>query len=259
MSTKLIIGGVSMSSSSCCTLVVIGFIVYIYLQTNLLGTNPMCSSSLFGGCITRHSLIGLYDSKTFKKDDTEWKDQSGKKNHAIISKGCNIDKDDGTWISGKKDHGIWFPVGILKQNDNYTLVHVTRYNGDNASRKRIFGASDMNYLSGHWSNRTGVSHQMPVSWIVGAVDQSSSEQRKAIISLEHKGEYAKNNNELTKANNIDSITVPNNIGVNVYPNENSDWAIGMVLIYNRKLTESEVGAIKTVLKERFKIEYDESK
>jgi hypothetical protein len=259
MSSQLVIGGVSMSSSSCCMLVVVAAIAYIYLQTNILGTNPMCTSSLFGGCITRDGLIGLYDSKTFKKDDDEWKDNSGKKNHAVISKGCKIDKDDGVWITGKSDKGIWFPEAILKEKDNYTLIHVTRYDGSNGNRKRIFGASDMNYLSGHHNKRSGVSHQEGVSWIVPAVDQSSREQRKAIISVEHRGEYAKNNNELTSVADTDLAKTPNNLGVNVYNNgsENSDWAIGMVLIYNKKLKESEVGTIITVLKERFKIEFDD--
>lgn len=256
MSSKMISFGVISSSCCSCIALLAGLIAYLYLQTNIFGTNPMCSSTPLVGCITRNGLVGFYDFTSYKEGETTWEDKSGNDNHATISKDCNISKGNGGYVTGKTSDQVTFPEGILKKEDNYTLIHVSKYNGDSKTRKRIMTASDVNYLSGHHDNYTGVSYQAGYNWIVKKDDeQQRADKRLPLISVEHKGEYSRDNNNLTIADSMDNISVPNNLGINIYSNgEKSDWAVGIVLIYNRKLKKGEVNTIISVLAERFDID-----
>ena len=266
MSTKLIMGGAMCCCSCVCLMFFIGFIGYVYMKTNVFGNNPMCTDSLPGNCITTDGLIGMYDAseKSYKKGKTEWKDLSGKKNHAQIKPTCKIDKDDGGWVTGKQEDWVVFPEGILLENDDYTLVHVSRYNGKNATRERIFVGKKHtdNWLSGFWKKRTGVSHQGGISWITE--QDTKKANKEPLISIQHRGAYRTDNYEMVEHPNADSAVTPNELGINIWTNsdnnayiETSDWAVGMVLIYNRRLKESEVNVIVQVLAAKYKVELED--
>lgn len=152
-------------------------------------------------------------------------------------------------VTGTVSDTIEFPDEMFTKNDNYTFFHVSNYIYKGGRNKRIFQSSDINYLSGFHNGIAGVSFQGNV-WVksqgatgaTGAIGYGSQH----ILSIEHKGEYAMNFEEFKKA---DGATVPKKVGVNVgkYPDEYSDFQISEILVYDRKLTESEIDVVRKYL------------
>jgi hypothetical protein len=92
-----------------------------------------------------------------------WTDSSGNENNVPVSKGT-VQKDSEArggnnidFIYGTTTDGIRFVNQSIGSSSDYTLFHITRYNG--ATRQRIWDSisvnGGVNWLSGHHGGYTG--------------------------------------------------------------------------------------------------------
>jgi hypothetical protein len=199
----------------------------------------------------RDGLVGSYTADSWSNN--QWDDLSGSGNHATSRRGTisvsNISSISGVgglnYLVGGTNDGIYFPTAVLPSN--YTLFHVTRYNGSN--QKRIVSASNTNWLSGHWSFQlafgTGVAFHN--NWITPS--NQNPHGSNWVLSTDQNNLYRSGQSNRT----IGNPGTPSfgNLGVNIHITEPSDWAITNITVYNRTLASNQYLAIEDYLASRY--------
>lgn len=199
----------------------------------------------------RDGLVGCYTSESWSNN--QWNDLSGTGNHATSRRGTistsNITSISGlgglNYLVGGQNDGIYFPTAILPSN--YTLFHLTRYNGIN--QQRIVTASNTNWLSGHYGSSTGVAFHN--NWITPTgINPHGSNW---VLSTDQNSLYRSGMSNRT----IAGPGTPSfaNIGVNVWTGELSDWAIANIMVYNRTLPYVQYIAIEDYLASRYSLPF----
>jgi hypothetical protein len=232
--------------------------------TNTISENSCCLEiniplnsmirSIDGNSVIRTipGLVAWYTGDSWDAANRVWVDISGVNNHVqsdsingtILNPVHNqLNKKIMTGTTGSE---IMFPPGILPTN--YTMFHLAKYNGP--SRGRIFTAADQNWLSCFWFGRTGVAHHN--GWITSRENFIAYDDW--MLSTDQNKRYRANgtdytlNGEQAGAISNGRLTVNNR---NVY-NETSEWAIAVIVIYNRTLTVQEF----TLVEQALKLEYN---
>jgi hypothetical protein len=137
------------------------------------------------------------------------------------------------YIYGAPTAWMKFPAGILPSAE-YTLFYVARYNG--ATRGRIFNIDNLNWISGFWSGRAGVAQHGSCSWITDTFDVHGLDW---VMGVDRSDSFRSNGLDRT----INSVTCQNfgritiNTGIH---SDASDFAVQSVLVYNRRLSETDV-------------------
>jgi hypothetical protein len=140
-----------------------------------------------------------------------------------------------------------FPAGILP-SANYTLFYIARYNGP--SRRRIFQGVDTNAFFGFHGGRAGISFHgynsncwaisenygyYGTDWFMGAERSNSLRSNGVDRTIEPR--------RTSTCVHFDRLAI--NTG-NVAA-ETSDFAIQHVLVYNRRLTDSDIARVEAWL------------
>jgi len=141
-----------------------------------------------------------------------------------------------TYISGNTETKVNWPIGSIPSN--FTILSLTRYNG--GSRGRILQSSYGNWLQGHWADRRGVCYYE--GWRTNYDNKGINNNWLCCIS---KNAGLTPNNIL-----LDGIPYGINTGgasggsyklcINNNFNENSDWALSCVIIWDQHLTNDEM-------------------
>ena len=205
----------------------------------------------------KDGLTAYYDYNSFF--NSTWYDYTKKNNAVLSSGGVNVNNG---YIEGNDTTRILFPKKLL--NENYTLIHITKYNGKN--KQRILQGIDVDWLSGFWNgfNYSGYHNE----WITpNNTDLTTKQMKKMSKTMIKKLKESTNNkNHLFGINDwmltIDSLNslrsnqknmtlnnfnkkktkTPNQIAINMGKEnkKTSDWAMAVVIVYNRTLTQSEI-------------------
>jgi Concanavalin A-like lectin/glucanases superfamily/Domain of unknown function (DUF2341) len=212
------------------------------LFDNLYGRYGIVSAT---GPPIMSGLVGYYTGESFVSSPSQqWRDLSGQGNHTVLTKGTI--SNSSTFANGRKyltgatTAGLRFPVGILPTT--YTLLALTKYNGSN--RLRILSGVDTNWLSGHWSGKSGVFYHDAGWWSQSSVDVHGNDW--VILA---------DNNNIMRSNMVDRKTATGGMSTgqlcinysNISTNEVSDWAAACILVYNRQLSLAEVTQLEAFL------------
>lgn len=215
----------------------IGLTVYVFYsgKEKVKEKESLCESS----SIPCDGLIGWYNSSSF--DNVKgWNDLSGNENTLIIKEG--LPRVEKNYIVGTKDDYLFFPKDIL--NEQYTLIHVSRYNGP--IKGRIIQSVDKNWLSGHHLGDIGASYQE--GWITRG---KKTEKDTFSLFIDQKSRFRFDNSETFTNEKVNVI--PQQLSINFGHSQPSDWAIGEILIYNRILESDEIDQIKMYTRDKFKL------
>jgi hypothetical protein len=211
-------------------------------------------------------LVNRYTADSFKND--KWEDLVGDahvKMHGgkltMIDKSKYVPGDDGitkgfNYLQGNTSTRVEFPMNM--NNENWTVVYVTRYDpkGRDSDGRILAGGS--NWLLGHWHKRAGVCHQN--GWLTHHDRDKIPEQKSWILGIEQprKCWRRSNKHEWGKPGGRDPYTGGRNIGKDrLYINvgsgnrERADFNIAELAIYNRKLNDKEILEIKKYLEDRY--------
>jgi hypothetical protein len=179
--------------------------------------------------VVGYGLIGYYTANSFNLFDKVWNDLSGQSNHATETSGTfTLEQLPGStpYIYGGTSAWIKFPSAILPSI--YTLFYVARYNG--ATKGRIFNGLSSNWLSGFWNGNSGVAHHN--CWITAVTDVHGTNW---VMASDRANSFRSNGVERKTTN---SCVASNRLSINT--GETSDFAIQIVLVYDRRLEDSEV-------------------
>jgi hypothetical protein len=200
---------------------------------------PATASNVLGSNI--NNLFAAYDGSTFS--GTTWSDDINTydTNNSTGSPAISSSQLNGyDIVEGNTSAGLKWPTGILPSN--YTLFHVTRYNG--STKRRIFSASNTNWLSGFHSGKAGVAYHN--AWVGPQTDYHGTDW---VISTDQR--YLYRSNGVTRGTNGSSegdLTI--NMG---QYSETSDWQCAEVIIFDRQLTQSEYEDVEEYLSKKYNI------
>ena len=143
-------------------------------------------------------------------------------------------------LQGTTAQGVTFPTSVLPST--YTLFHVARYSG--ATKGRIISGANGNWLSGFFSNASGVAHHG--AWNTLHVDSHGSNW---VVSTDKKGSYRSNGTNRTTS--VGGLT-SDRLTINRDPyGQASDWQASEVIVFDRELNASEVYAMEQFLKSKY--------
>jgi uncharacterized repeat protein (TIGR02543 family) len=140
-----------------------------------------------------------------------------------------------TTLKGNTSSKITFPNSAMS---SYTLCHVARYAGD--AKQRIFTHVSNNWLSGYLSGQSGYYYGDAGSGTVGLLNGDTNWH----LFCDYNSNFRNNGTTATAARN----SIPANIGVATWSNQQSDWEIAEVLFYSRALNTFEIETLEASLK-----------
>jgi uncharacterized repeat protein (TIGR02543 family) len=149
-----------------------------------------------------------------------------------------------TTLRGTTSSKITFPNSAMS---SYTLCHVARYVNPGSStgaKQRIFTHPSNNWLSGYLSGLTGYYYG---SGNDGSVAQGNGDTNWHLI-CDYNGNFRNNGRSASPAGRT---SLPANIGVATWSNQQSDWEIAEVLFYSHALSTFQIEALEASLKSTY--------
>jgi hypothetical protein len=184
-----------------------------------------------------NGLMAYYTADSYDCVTKKWNDLSGFSNHVTELGGpISVVRPAASpaYIQGDTTAWMRFPSTVLPST--YTLFFVARYNGP--SRGRIFHGVGQNWLSGFWNSRAGVAHHN--CWIASTNYHGDN----WVIASDRVNSFRSNGVERTESGKTSCIT---SVRMAINQQENSHFAIQIILVYNRRLSDSEVVSVENWL------------
>ena len=131
---------------------------------------------------------------------------------------------------------------------NYTLFHITKYNGTNKQRILTHSNYSPNWLSGHWSGVGEVAFHE--GWLGGSLIAGPS-TNNWVLSTDQWTIYRANGN-FQRNTGSGTFSGPVTVSINSASiQESSDWALAEILFYDRILTASEIQQVESWLMDKY--------
>jgi hypothetical protein len=234
---------------------------------NFYRTSGSNNLSSYGGIPTASNQIGIgnfyragwianpnnipgyfahYTPQSWSTTNNRWNDISGNERHTIETRG-SISLTTSLGINalvGSSTAGLRFPASVLPST--YTLFHVARYTV--GLRGRIFNGLNGNWLSGFWSELSGVAHHE--SWLTQS--STSLHGTNWVISCDQNKMYRSNGvqrNTQIPTGSSQQLTINHGNSLTEY----SDWAVAEVIVYNRRLSPLEISRIERFLSNKYSL------
>jgi hypothetical protein len=128
----------------------------------------------------------------------------------------------------------------FSSSNNFTFFHVARYNP--GTSRRIWTGVSANWLSGFWSNASGVQYHE------GWLSEGDKHGNNWVISSDQHNLYRSNGVTRGNAGNGSYNTT-----VDINNTESSDFHLAEVILYNRALTLSEIQGVEAYLSNKYGI------
>ena len=199
-------------------------------------------------------LYAYYDASSFSNNI--WYDLTSNNNHAVYTNG-NI-QVNGNYLSGNVYSNILFPCEVLPPV--YTLLHISRYNGKNNGSilygydSKITEYTPNPWYSGFYKNKSGVaSHGLDITqtklsiftnkWVF-STDTNTNYRANG---YDYTTNTAVNDNPYANINSYAQLSINNNLN----PNDNSDWAVACIIVFNKNLSISEINSMEFWLTNKY--------
>lgn len=205
-------------------------------------------------------LVGWFNASSWDAGQKMWKDMSGNDHHAIDITGNPTSRMNDpliSHISGGPSDTILFPEEVMQRGRDFTLFHVSRYNGN--KRGRIIDGYGNNWFSGFNAGHVGFAWHDGL-WFYHPVG-SVKNYNDWLLSTDMKGLYRANGQTATKVDDCDicsrgSAGTGTRISINRLTEQNyggaSDWAVAEIVVYNRELNEEEINGVERYLANKMK-------
>jgi hypothetical protein len=187
----------------------------------------------------KDELFAFYNADSFLNG--VWYDLSTNSNNAVYLKG-NIRKVN-NYITGDVNSSILFPFDVLP--DEYTIFYVCKYNGK--SKGKILSGYQSKWSSGFVSGLSGVA----IHGVLITQSELSVFDDKWVFSTDTNNMYRANMNDYTTVQNDFKAQTQLSINLNDLPEENSDWAIASIIVFERKLSLMEIETMERWLINRY--------
>ncbi len=146
-------------------------------------------------------------------------------------------------VSGSTAERIRFNNPLFS-NSNWTLVTVARYAG--ASKARIFDSVGYNWLHGFWAGYTGVAYHE--GWVTSST--ANNHGNNWIIGSSFANNYRSNGTSRGSSGGV-TYMPPMSINYGNYPAERSDFEVAEVLIFDYKLSTTQLAQVEDYLSQTY--------
>ena len=195
-----------------------------------------------------------YDGDSWSSSENRWLDKSGNNNHsqnttgtvtqATWSGGNGGNNTNWKYIYGNTNAGV--RLGYWPGGNDYTFLHLTRYNGSN--RQRIWQGTSGNWLAGHWGGGSGRFYHS--GWLSSSGTNYHGDDWFITMDQRSLVRTNRGTNTFTGGGNFSPSGVAiNNSGSGGCCNssERSDWATAFVAVYDRALSSGEYQQIENYM------------
>ena len=211
-------------------------VILVRYATNAVNAFP----SAFG---TPYARYVAGDYQTLNENRKEWVDSSGSgRNATVVSGAPKISSAIGNGanasviaVGGTTTDGVTLPDEVLPEE--YTLFHVSRYNG--ASKERIIDGASGDWYSGFGDGQTGAAKHN------SAMNTASVAQHSNwLLSTDQNTTYRANGVKVSNVATGMSFTGPLTINNGVRADQKSDWQVAEVLVYSGILTIAQIQQVE---------------
>lgn len=189
-------------------------------------------------------LAARYTRDTYESETNTWKDTKG--GNAFTVSGALTAPADKSYLTGTTVTKFTLPSTLYDRT--YTVFTVAKYNGEN--KKRIFTSSAGEWYSGHNAAMSGVAKHDDV--LTEEVDRYGSEW---VVSCDQRDIYRANGTRLSGLHHTQGL--PTDMGVNISVGNESEFAIGEIIVFSRALGTSEIEIVEKVLMDKYVIRANE--
>ena len=209
------------------------------------GSSAVVSSINTGIALpVQDGLVAQYDGPSWNNTLQVWTDRSGNGNNTSPSDVRGTISYDATngFLYGNTGAGVRLPTGLVTQN--YTLIHLAKYNS--GVKQRIFQGVTTDWASGFYQGKAGVAYHN--GYITPAIDLYGYQW---VISSDQSNLYRAQSYDFTSG--TPGTPSYDRIGLNYgfKTGEYSDWAVAEVILYNRKLSASEMTSVEAYLRSKY--------
>ena len=210
-----------------------------------------CGSHILSVCMKNPPKacgININDLKVWYKGGLN--DISNNGNDAINVTGNIYNDINDCSVYGDTNSSFIIPYNI--NTTSYTIVYMAKYNGNNKQRI-LTSRNDTNYVTGFYNGNEGVCYQG--SWIT---QQNTGSNNDWIIMTSYPNGCRANGINMNNDNLQAWTSEPNpgtiNIGINIFNNnENSDWKMYELMIFDTILSEYQMKCIEEYLSQEHNI------
>lgn len=212
-------------------------------------------------------IVGYYSADTYNRTSFKWPDHStsnaaehfawGSSYETATTQALQLNLDaTSRYMAGLPSSVLLFPEPILPKE--YTLFFIASYSGP--KRGRVFNTLDNTWFSGFHSAKSGVAYRRncPVDWITPndrdvhstsffmASDRNNAFRSDAMDRVNYGGPQGVNScaHEGWFAGLTSRICINCNLGEDLNQNPLSDFALSLVLVYNYRLSDSQVADVE---------------
>ena len=233
-------------------IIIAGLVYYFFLMegdeeedTNNCGTEtPTPSVEEENGVDDVSGLTARYTRDTYDSDTKTWKDVKG--GNAFTVSGALTAPTDKNYLTGTTVTRFTLPASLYDRS--YTVFTVSKYNGTN--KKRIFTSSEGDWYSGHNAAMSGVAKHDDV--LTEEVDRHGSGW---VVSCDQRNLYRANGTRLSGFDYEQGL--PADMGVNISVGNESDFAIGEIIVFSRELSTNEIEIVEKALMDKYVIRASE--
>ncbi len=187
----------------------------------------------------KDKLVAYYNADSFLNG--VWYDLTDNLNNAVYTNG-NISKVN-NYLVGNTLSSILFPFDILP--DEYTIFHICKYNGK--AQGKILSGYQSKWSSGFDSGKSGVA--IHDNWITQS--ELSLFDDKWVFSTDTNNSYRANLNNYTIVQNDFTAQTQLSINLSDLQEERSDWAIACIIVFERKLSSTEIDVMEKWLTNKY--------
>jgi hypothetical protein len=189
-------------------------------------------------------LAARYTRDTYDSETNTWKDTKG--GNAFTVSGALTAPTDENYLTGTTVTKFTLPSTLYDRT--YTVFTVAKYNGEN--KKRIFTSSEGDWYSGHNAAMSGVAKHDDL--LTEEVDRYGSGW---VVSCDQRDLYRANGTRLSGLHHTQGL--PTDMGVNISVGEESEFALGEIIVFSRALSTSEIEIVEKVLMDKYVIRPNE--
>eukprot|EP01084_Bolivina_argentea_P298572 514557_1 len=206
-------------------------------------------------------IYGWFDALSFDFMQTEWIDYSVYKNHinsSYISGNIKLgllknkqNETDNVYIYGSKTDSIKMHPLLGLNKNNYTIITIARYNGND--RNTIFISNDSKWIMGFENNKIDIVYhdgfKLNPSLNYSAGNYSLKFNDGWVINIDSPNIFK--SQQQTMYNNTKNDTNDNVIvwGVNIF--NDSDWAVQTVLLFKYQLSFAQIECVENYLVNKY--------
>jgi hypothetical protein len=203
--------------------------------------------------LTISGITAWYDGNSWNSASNRWDDLSGNGRNTDNTAGSvtrtfasGAGSNGLTYITGNTGAGVRVPTSAWPGGSNYTFFHVTRYTG--GTRGRIWQGTSGNWLSGHWSSRSGSFYHE--GWMSDGGSTNYYGDNWILVTDQPSFVRVNRGNRTFSGGGFSPTSVAINgagSGGCCNTSETSDWATAEVIIYNRILSATEYESVENYL------------